>query len=66
MFTFIAYKPDGSEYIRGCHMQSYDSDITIGIGLNRKELINEWVNINVYNELYLDNQEPESWLTTPH
>lgn len=42
MFLFIAYKPNSSDYCKGCHMASYSSDFETKNMLNSQELTEFW------------------------
>lgn len=38
-YTIIAYKPDSSDYCRGCHMASYSSDLCYAYNLSYDDLL---------------------------
>jgi hypothetical protein len=56
MFLLIAYKPDSSDYCRGCHMASYSSDHEIHTHLNAETLVVHWAHY-LQKNLDLDHSE---------
>ena len=44
-FSLTAYKPNSSDYCRGCEMASYDSDFIFVDGLDEKELIEKLADV---------------------
>lgn len=41
-YILVAYKPDSSDYCRGCHMASYSSGYKMYSECTREQLIKEW------------------------
>lgn len=42
MFLFITYKPDSTDYCRGCLMASYSGDHQIYNFLTPEQLVEKW------------------------
>ncbi len=43
-YTFVAYKPNSSDYCMGCYMESYSSEFAFETGLSEDELVVAWAN----------------------
>ena len=49
-YTFYAYKPDSSDYCKGCHMASYYSDTVFQFELDEEEVVKLWGDVLYKNK----------------